>query len=88
MFNSRLVTANFEKLSTYLMSKNKIYNKCHALTNGPPETSRENFIAARQDASWNVKKKNVKYNLKVVSEYLRFFSFSQLLWNDTFDLLI
>ena len=57
MFNSRLVTANFEKLYTYLMSKNKIYNKCHALTNGPPETSRENFIAARQDASWNVKKK-------------------------------
>ena len=87
MFNSRLDTANFEKLYTYLMSKNKIYSKCNALTNGPPENSRENFIVARQDASWNVRK-NVKYNLKVVSEYLRFFSFSQLLWNDTFDLLI
>ena len=68
------------------MSKNKIYSKCNALTNGPPENSRENFIVARQDASWNVRK-NVKYNLKVVSEYLRFFSFSQLLWNDTSDLL-
>ena len=31
---------------------------------------------------------NVKYNFKVVSEYLKSFGFSQLLWNDSFDVPI
>ena len=66
-----------------LASKKTGFLACNTL---PPE-----FLARNKKPDSmliGMSRDNVKNNFKVVSEYLRSFGFSQLLWNDSFDVPI
>ena len=69
-----------------LLASKKTGSRFLACSTLPPE-----FLARNKKPDSmliGMSRDNVKYNFKVVSEYQRSFGFSQLLWNDSFDVPI
>ena len=72
-----------------LLASKKTCSRFLACNTLPPEFLARNKNPLKTDSMLiGMSRDNVKYNFKVVSEYLRSFGFSQLLWNDSFDVPI